>query len=210
MAGQTCTIDGRVLQATIKNEPSFDVDVSKHTNEGGASFTDHARPEQEVLALDFINSDIWKGNAPDFGAVSPFEAKNDAQAMFDFLYDLYRNPRPVVVTTPRRTYPALILKSFKPHASDSKFANALNASLGFVEWKTADLKKATIAVSQGKQVKKGTQPSTKPAPPARSAAVATAQAAGAVSSDPADQVIRGADGVLRKPVGQRADGSPIF
>lgn len=185
---ERCTIDGRQVHATLKNEPAFDVDVSKHTAEGGSAFIDHARPQQIVLSMDIVCSDA----DPD-----AFSNGTDAQSMHAFLYDLSRNPRPVPVSTPRTTFDALLLQSYRPKA-ESRYASALHASLAFVEWKTSQLVAATIEVRQAKQVKKGLQPSKKPPPSQRSAIIAAGQATGDVSDRPEDRVVRGADGVLRK------------
>jgi hypothetical protein len=171
---QRVKIDGKwQLHATLKDAPTFESEVSQHTNEKGANFIDHSREKLATLALDGVVSDLDGDVFPD---------GTYAQDFYEFMRDLQRNPRPVSIDTPREFYFSMLLKTFRP-VRESRYGRALHFTAEFVEFRTVSLRKQTIEIKQQRQVKKGRQENQKPAPLVRTGARAGAEATGFVSED---------------------------
>jgi hypothetical protein len=153
---ERCKIDGREIHATLKNEPAFDNTVSEHTNENGVNVIDQSRPKLVTLSLE--------------GVVSDLEVTGSAQAFHAFMVGLRSKPRAVSVETPRTTFDAMLLKSYRPKA-ESRYAGALHFTAEFIEFSTTALARETIKVTQKKEVKKGKVDSQEAPKPVRSALI---------------------------------------
>ena len=136
--------DGVTLTATVKDVPTYEVDITQHAVESGANVLDHARPKLIKLAMEGVVSDLSDGEG----------AAEDAMYFFIGLRD---SPRPVEIIGPYIGYSSMLMAKLEmPRKKED--GGARRFVLEFLEYKVANIKRTTVEVRLDKRAKKGTQP----------------------------------------------------
>lgn len=122
-----------VLDASLSERHSSNVEVTVHPIEDGADPTDHARQLPDSLQLEglFSNTPLDPAEARTRGNTAA-GASGYAQDQDKRMLDLLSSRRPVTVRTERKTYRNMILVSYEV-PRDAKIGDAVKFSATFKE-----------------------------------------------------------------------------
>lgn len=170
-----------IMDVSITEEHSSDIQVTEHPVEFGADVTDNARPKPDTLTVEgFISNtpfgEFWGNYDPETQATTkgyqfPMEAVDNqagpgrSQAAFDLLRKLKDDSTPLSITTALHYYPTMLIESLR-FPRDAQTGDSLRVTLKLksVRFVTSETTQITVAATnaQGK-IKKGPQTS-KPIP----------------------------------------------
>ena len=174
-------IDQLVLDASIKEEHSAEVDVTDHAVEQGSSITDHARPKPEEVTIEGVVSNTplnrfqtlraesfdgvaWQTSA----AVNAVRGMpGAAESAYRALRDLRDTPKLVTIVTALRTYDNMLLTSLKV-PRDAQTGDCLRFEAKFKQVRIVTNGVTVVATKVTKAVPKktvGTTPTITPPQP---------------------------------------------
>jgi hypothetical protein len=102
------TIDGFVIDAGVSETPEFDLDVTDHPVETGASITDHSLVRPVILSIEGIITDTPIGLIAESREESGVLPTNDG---FQKLLDIKDAREPVTIVTSLKTFKNMVMQS---------------------------------------------------------------------------------------------------
>lgn len=155
------TIDTLELDACLVESPQDESEVTEHPVEKGSTIVDHVRPRPVQLTLEGIisNTPINRTQAQRVLEVNGTQITTStvedqvrgqigyAEEAYAKLIELKNTAKVITVTTPRRTYTNLILKSLSA-PRDAKTGDALHFTAGFQEIRIVQNKTTTVVVAK--------------------------------------------------------------
>jgi hypothetical protein len=152
-------IGDMLVDAAIREEHSFEADVSEHPVEKGANITDHVRARPPMLVIEGIVSDTPL--ADDVIAARPVGETPSTEARAR-LFDIWHAGEPVEVETTVAVYSNMIMQSFVI-TEDAETGEACGFRATFKQIRIVTNKRSTlrVAVPNGKKkLNRGSQPSS--------------------------------------------------
>ncbi len=174
-------IDNLVLDASVKEEHTADVEVTDHPVEQGSAISDHARPKPEELTIEGVVTNTplshlqtrravtsegfsWTTSA----AVNAVRGTpGNAEAAYVTLRAMRDTPRLVTIITALRSYDNMVMTSLKvPREGSIGDVCKFEAKFKQVRIVTNAVTVVATKVPKAKpQVAKGSQPTTQPTNP---------------------------------------------
>jgi hypothetical protein len=134
-----------VLDCSISEKHSGDVELSKHPIESGSDATNHSREMPEKLTLEGLLTNTHVNKATQQARSPGWESGDDgyAQQVFARLLALKSERRAVVVETAHRVYRSVMMTKLDV-PRDGKMQDAIHFTASFEEVKFATLKTAIL------------------------------------------------------------------
>jgi len=172
-------IDSIVLDASLKEEHTGEVEVTDHPVEQGAAVTDHARPKPEELTIEGVVSNTPLNALQTSRAVTyegvPFTTSaasnavrgkpGNAESAYTQLLDLKEGKRLLTIVTALRTYENMLMTSLKV-PRDAQTGDVLKFEAKFKSIRIVTNAVTVVATQKPKAKKpvaKGSQPTSTPA-----------------------------------------------
>lgn len=164
-----------VMDVTMTEEHSSDIQVTEHPVESGSDVTDNARPKPDMLTVEgFISEtpigEFWgryDSNNPPVTTAGyqflnqvggdPLPGLGRAQAAFDLLRRLKDESEPIAITTQLHYYPTMLIESIR-FPRDTTIGDSLKVSIKFraVRFVTSETTQITVSsVNAQGTVKRG-------------------------------------------------------
>lgn len=172
-----------VMDVTMTEEHSSDIQVTEHPVENGSDITDNARPKPDMLTVEGFISEtpigaFWGNYDPsnEGGTITtagyqfpnqvggdPIPGLGRAQAAFDLLRRLKDDSEPISITTQLHYYPTMLIESLR-FPRDTGIGDSLKVSIKFraVRFVTSETTQITVSSTNAQgRVKKGAQAAKK-------------------------------------------------
>lgn len=160
-------IDQLVLDASVTESHTGEVEVTEHPVEQGANIADHARPKPDSVTIEGIVSNtplshaqatrITESQGVTFETTSLADAiagqAGNAESALATLRDLKDNPRLVTIVTALHTYDSMILISLSV-PRDARSGDALRFTATFRQVRLVSNKTTTQTVAKEPKAKK--------------------------------------------------------
>lgn len=171
------TIDGMIVDAALREEHTFEADVTEHPVETGASITDHVRTKPPTISIEGIVSDT---------PLEPVASLRQGDDLPSYetrvrLYEIWNAREPVTIDTTLTLYKNMVMQSFTID-EDGTTGEACRFRATFKQIRYVKNRRTfvTVAVPRAKgKVNRGNRPAPTPdggaqSPPAKTDENATA------------------------------------
>lgn len=152
------TIDGMVIDAALREEHSFEADVSEHPVESGADVTDHVRARPPVVSIEGIVSDTPLADDVIAARTAGETPSVEARAR---LFDIWNRREPITVETTVAVYTNMVMQSFSI-TEDADTGEACRFRATLKQIRLVKNKRTTVRVaspSGSRKVNLGSRPS---------------------------------------------------
>jgi hypothetical protein len=152
------TIDGYIIDVAVREDHSFDNEVTEHPVEVGSDIVDHVRAKPIMLTLEGIVSDTPIGGVADLRS----ETTLPSREAFERLLAIRNARLPVTISTSLRVYTDMVLEALST-PREAKTGDALVFTARFRQVRIIENVRSTVVVearNKGK-VNRGNKPVVK-------------------------------------------------